>query len=100
MTRSASNRRALAPALALTLALGLSDIAANGRQIESLFVDEGFGFLDEETLYNVLSTLKELKNNGKMVGVISHVKKVEEEIPTKIIITKMPGGVSRLEVVA
>lgn len=86
--------------VSLSMALGLSDMAANGRNIESLFVDEGFGCLDDETLHNVLSTLKDLKNNGKMVGVISHVKKVEEEIPTKIKIQKMPGGLSRLEVVA
>jgi exonuclease SbcC len=86
--------------ISLSLALGLSDMAANGRKMESLFIDEGFGCLDDDTLYNVLSALKDLKNNGKMVGVISHVKKVEEEIPTKIRITKMPGGVSRLDVVA
>ncbi|MBU0987852.1 MAG: chromosome segregation protein SMC, partial [Proteobacteria bacterium] len=86
--------------VSLSMALGLSDMAGNGRKIESLFVDEGFGYLDDETLYNVLSALKDLKNNGKMVGVISHVKKLEDEIPTKIRITKMSGGVSRLEVVA
>lgn len=86
--------------VSLSLALGLADMTANGRQIESLFVDEGFGCLDDETLYNVLSTLKNLKKNGKTVGVISHVKKVEDEISTKIKIKKMPGGISRLDVVA
>ena len=86
--------------VSLSMALGLSDMTGNGRKIESLFIDEGFGCLDDEILYNVLSTLKDLKNNGKMVGVISHVKKLEDEIPTKIRITRMPGGVSRLEVVA
>ena len=86
--------------VSLSMALGLSDMSGNGRKIESLFVDEGFGSLDDETLYKVLSTLKDLKNNGKMVGVISHVKKVEDEIPTKIRLTRMPGGMSRLDVVA
>ena len=86
--------------VSLSMALGLSDMTGNGRKIESLFIDEGFGCLDDEILYNVLSTLKGLKNNGKMVGIISHVKKLEDEIPTKIRITRMPGGVSRLEVVA
>jgi exonuclease SbcC len=86
--------------VSLSMALGLSDMSGNGRKIESLFVDEGFGSLDDETLYKVLSTLKDLKNNGKMVGVISHVKKVEDEISTKIRLTRMPGGVSRLDVVA
>jgi exonuclease SbcC len=57
--------------VSLAMALGLSDIASNGRKIESLFIDEGFGYLDDETLYNVLSTLKNLKTNGKMVCVIS-----------------------------
>ena len=86
--------------VSLAMALGLSDIAGNGRKIESLFVDEGFGYLDDETLYKVVSTLKNLKKNGKMVGVISHVKRLEDEISTKIRINKDPGGVSRLEVVA
>jgi len=86
--------------VSLAMALGLSDIACNGRKIESLFVDEGFGYLDDETLYKVVSTLKNLKRNGKLVGIISHVKRLEEEIPTKIRINKVAGGVSRLEVVA
>ncbi|MBW2226581.1 MAG: AAA family ATPase [Deltaproteobacteria bacterium] len=86
--------------VSLAMALGLSDIAGNGRKIESLFVDEGFGYLDDETLYKVVSTLKNLKRNGKLVGVISHVKRLEDEIPTKIRINKVAGGVSRLEVVA
>ncbi len=86
--------------VSLAMALGLSDIAGNGRKIESLFVDEGFGSLDDETLYKVVSTLKNLKRNGKMVGVISHVKRLEDEISTKIRINKVSGGVSRLEVVA
>jgi len=86
--------------VSLAMALGLSDIAGNGRKIESLFVDEGFGYLDDETLYKVVSTLKNLKRNGKLVGIISHVKRLEDEIPTKIRINKVAGGVSRLEVVA
>jgi exonuclease SbcC len=86
--------------VSLAMALGLSDIASNGRKIESLFIDEGFGYLDDETLYNVLSTLKNLKTNGKMVGVISHVKRLEDEISTKIRIIKISAGVSGLEVVA
>ena len=86
--------------VSLSMALGLSDMSGNGRKIQSLFVDEGFGCLDDETLYKVLSTLKDLKNDGKMVGVISHVKKLEDEISTKIRLTRMPGGVSRLDVVA
>ncbi len=86
--------------VSIAMALGLSDMAGNGRKIESLFIDEGFGYLDEETLYNVLSTLKNLKHNRKMVGIISHIKMLENEIPTKIKVSKLSGGVSRLDVVA
>ena len=86
--------------VSLAMALGLSDMAGNGRKIESLFIDEGFGYLDDETLYKVISTLKNLKTTGKMVGIISHVKRLENEIPTKIRISKISEGVSRLEVVA
>jgi exonuclease SbcC len=86
--------------VSLAMALGLSDIASNGRKIESLFIDEGFGYLDDDTLYNVVTTLKNLKTNGKMVGVISHVKRLEDEISTKIRINKISAGVSGLEVVA
>jgi DNA repair protein SbcC/Rad50 len=86
--------------VSLAMALGLSDIASNGQKIESLFIDEGFGYLDDETLYNVLSTLKNLKTNGKMVCVISHVKRLDDEISTKIRINKFASGVSGLEVVA
>ena len=86
--------------VSLAMALGLSDMAGNGRKIESLFIDEGFGYLDDETLYKVISTLKNLKTTGKTVGIISHVKRLENEIPTKIRIHKISEGVSRLEVVA
>ena len=86
--------------VSLAMALGLSDMTGNGRKIESLFIDEGFGYLDDETLYKVISTLKNLKTSGKTVGIISHVKRLENEIPTKIRIHKISEGVSRLEVVA
>ncbi len=86
--------------ISLSLALGLSDIAKTDRKIESLFIDEGFGSLDDETLYKVLAMLKNLKANGKIVGVISHVKKLAEEIPTQIRLSKIPGGLSRLELMA
>ncbi len=86
--------------LSLALALGLSDMASEKRKIESLFLDEGFGSLDEENLYKVIATLKNLKANGKMIGIISHVKKLEDEIPTQIRLRRQTGGVSRLELVA
>lgn len=85
--------------VSLALALGLSDIANNGTRIDSLFLDEGLGSLDEETLYMVLSTLEDLHKNGKTVGVISHVKELKEKIHTQIRAVKLAGGISRLEVI-
>jgi exonuclease SbcC len=78
----------------------LSDMASRERQIESLFLDEGFGSLDDEMLYRVVAALKGLRANGKMVGVISHVKRLADEIRTQIRVEKQPGGVSLITVVA
>ena len=86
--------------VSLCLALGLSDMAGRHRKIESLFLDEGFGALDEEMLYKVMSALKNLRANGKTVGVVSHVKRLAQEIPTQIRLEKAPGGSSRITVVA
>ncbi|MHC1742613.1 MAG: AAA family ATPase [Syntrophobacteraceae bacterium] len=86
--------------VSLSLALALSDLAANHRKIESLFLDEGFGALDDETLYRVMAALKGLHSNGKLVGVISHVKRLADEIPTQIRVERESGGKSRLTVVA
>lgn len=86
--------------VSLCLALGLSDMAGRHRKIESLFIDEGFGVLDDETLYKVMSALKNLRANGKTVGIISHVKRLADEIPTQIRLEKDLGGTSRITVVA
>ncbi len=86
--------------VSLCLALGLSDMAGKHRKIESLFLDEGFGTLDEEMLYKVIAVLKSLRANGKMVGVISHVKRLADEIPTQIKVERMAGGLSRITLVA
>ncbi|MCX5883528.1 MAG: hypothetical protein NTU74_17555, partial [Deltaproteobacteria bacterium] len=86
--------------VSLCLALGLSDMAGQHRKIESLFLDEGFGALDEEMLYKVMSALKGLRANGKTVGIVSHVKRLAEEIPTQIRLEKEPGGSSRITIVA
>ncbi len=86
--------------VSLSLALGMSDLAAQHRRIESLFLDEGFGTLDEETLYRVMAALKGLRANGKMVGIISHVKRLADEIPTQIRVEREAGGRCRLTVAA
>ncbi|RIN30897.1 SMC family ATPase, partial [Staphylococcus succinus] len=68
----------------LALALGLSEIVqqeAGGIALDSMFVDEGFGTLDQETLETALDTLLSLKSSGRMVGIISHVSELKQRIP-------------------
>ncbi|MDG2364039.1 MAG: AAA family ATPase [Methylococcaceae bacterium] len=86
--------------ISLSLALGLSEIANYGRAVDSLFIDEGFGTLDDEALYVVLSTLENLRHEGKLVGVISHVQELQERVKTQIKMSREQGGFSRLDVVA
>jgi len=86
--------------VSLCLALGLSEMAARHRKIESLFLDEGFGTLDEEMLYKVLAALKNLRANGKMVGIISHVKRLADEIPTQIRVNRIADGSSVISIAA
>jgi exonuclease SbcC len=83
--------------ISLALALGLSDLASKNVKIDSLFIDEGFGTLDKNTLETVISTLETLQSQGKMIGIISHVENLKERIPTQIIITKRSNGVSKVE---
>ncbi len=82
--------------VSLAMALGLSEIANKGRAIDSLFIDEGFGNLDAETLYTVVSTLEGLKAQGKTIGIISHVEGIKQRIKTQIELVKLPNGMSRL----
>ena len=84
--------------VSLALALGLSDLASQNMQVESLFLDEGFGFLDEESMDMALSTLESLQHTGKMVGIISHVEAVKERISTQIYVEKLAGGVSQISI--
>jgi len=85
--------------ISLALALGLSDLASNNVRIESLFIDEGFGTLDNNTLETVISTLETLQAQGKMIGVISHVENLKERIPTQIQVLKKRNGVSEVEII-
>ncbi|MFT2008025.1 AAA family ATPase [Pontibacter sp. 13R65] len=84
--------------VSLALALGLSDLAGRRTQINSLFIDEGFGTLDAETLDAAISTLENLQASGKMIGIISHVDALKERINTQIRVQKMAGGVSKVVV--
>lgn len=85
--------------VSLSLALGLSDLAGRNANIRSLFIDEGFGTLDDQTLDMAISTLENLQAQGKTIGIISHVKELKERIPTQVRVLKKGGGTSVVEVV-
>lgn len=82
--------------VSLTLALGLSKMASRKVRVDSLFLDEGFGTLDEEALETSLDTLAGLQQDGKLIGIISHVSAMKERISTQINITPVSGGRSSL----
>ena len=83
--------------VSLALALGLAQIAGEKIRLDSLFLDEGFGSLDAETLDTALEALNSLRNRGKLVGVISHVAAFSEKIPCIIEVNKSGGGRSTLQ---
>ena len=82
--------------VSLSLALGLSHMASKKVRVDSLFLDEGFGTLDEEALDTALETLAGLQQDGKLIGVISHVSALKERIRTQIQITPQSGGRSQI----
>lgn len=85
----------------LSLALGLADVVqaeSGGVSLETLFVDEGFGSLDADTLEHAMAVLDDLRAGGRSVGVISHVQQMQERIPARIRVVPVPGGGSRIEV--
>jgi exonuclease SbcC len=85
--------------VSLALALALSDLVSNKTSIDSLFLDEGFGSLDGDTLEIALTALDSLNASGKMIGIISHVEAMKERIPAQIRVEKGGGiGHSRLVV--
>jgi len=84
--------------VSLALALALSDLVSHKTSIDSLFLDEGFGTLDAETLDVALDALDNLNASGKMIGVISHIEAMKERIPTQLKVIKRNGvGLSALE---
>jgi exonuclease SbcC len=81
----------------LALALGLADVVtaeAGGSRIGALFVDEGFGTLDEETLDEVMDVLDGLREGGRIVGLVSHVSELRQRIPAQVHVTKTRAGSS------
>ncbi len=84
--------------VSLALALALASLTSNRLRIESLFIDEGFGSLDAETLNTAMNALMHLEAQGRKVGVISHVSEMADAIPVQIRVVKGRGGASRLVV--
>ena len=82
--------------VSLALALGLSQMSSRNVRVDSLFLDEGFGTLDEEALDTALQTLAALQQKGKIIGIISHVPAIKERISTQIRVHPVSGGRSRL----
>ncbi len=85
--------------VSLALALGLSEMTSKLTTIDSLFIDEGFGTLDADTLEVALSALRGLQISGKTIGIISHVERLKEEIYTQVEITKGADGFSTLKII-
>ncbi|MDR1884622.1 MAG: AAA family ATPase [Prevotella sp.] len=84
--------------ISLSLALGLSSLSSNRMKIESLFIDEGFGSLDIDTLGVAMDALENLQTQGRKIGVISHVAEMTERITTQVQVLKLANGRSRIEV--
>ncbi|HCL22941.1 MAG TPA: SMC family ATPase, partial [Halomonas sp.] len=82
---------------ALSLALGLSDVVqayAGGIQLDTLFIDEGFGSLDQDALDQAIAMLSELQMSGRMIGIISHVSELKEQMPVRIEVSASRHGSS------
>jgi exonuclease SbcC len=85
--------------ISLALALGLSDLASRDIRIDSLFVDEGFGSLDSDTLEQAITTLEQLQaESNKTVGIISHVESLKDRIYTQIRLEKQNSGYSTMAI--
>lgn len=87
---------------ALSLALGLSDeiqSSAGGIKIDTMFVDEGFGSLDDESLRQAMNVLIKLSGSNRLVGIISHVTELKDRIDKQIVVTKTPNKGSKIEII-
>lgn len=84
--------------VSLALALGLSSLSSNRMNVESLFIDEGFGSLDADTLRIAMDALDRLQMQGRKIGVISHVAEMTERIPAQVQVVRTGNGRSRVQV--
>lgn len=84
--------------VSLALALGLASLSSNRVRVESLFIDEGFGSLDADTLSIAMHALDSLQSQGRKVGVITHVQEMSERIGTKVMVHRVAGGKSLVRI--
>lgn len=80
--------------VSLAMALGLAEMTRGQAEIDSLFIDEGFGTLDQDSLEDVLDMLQQIQNRGLMVGVISHIKTLTSALPVNLVLQKKQDGTS------
>ncbi|MFY8004096.1 MAG: SbcC/MukB-like Walker B domain-containing protein, partial [Chitinophagaceae bacterium] len=82
--------------VSLALALGLASVTSGSMKVESLFIDEGFGSLDQQTLNIAMNALEKLQSMGRKVGIITHVQEMTERIQTQIVVKKLSNGKSSI----
>ena len=86
--------------MSLALALGLSSLASKDAQVETLFIDEGLGTLDPDSLEVALSTLDALQSQGRQLGLISHLPNLAERVGAQVRVQRVGAGRSRVQVVS
>lgn len=84
--------------VSLAMALALAEMTRGQAEIDSLFIDEGFGTLDQESLEDVLSMLGQIQNRGLLVGIISHIKTLTNALPVNLVLNKRQDGTSSLKI--
>lgn len=82
--------------VSLAMALGLAEMTRGQAEIDSLFIDEGFGTLDQESLEDVLDMLQQIQTRGLMVGIISHIKTLTNALPVNLVLNKRADGTSSI----
>jgi exonuclease SbcC len=85
--------------VSLAMALGLAEMTRGTAEIDTLFIDEGFGTLDQDSLEDVLDMLNQIQNRGLMVGIISHVKALTSTLPVNLHVQKRQDGTSTIKLV-
>ncbi len=83
--------------VSLAMALGLAEMTRGQAEIDSLFIDEGFGTLDQESLEDVLDMLQQIQTRGLTVGIISHIKTLTNALPINLVLNKRPDGTSSIK---